>query len=101
MPKNIQTDPLRRVLVIVTPVLSAGVLALIGTAIRYLVRNTPKVAEPEPDRQPWRFEPGMPGYRAEMRSVSPVGADNPHAPPTPPFGIRRVGSAGPGVSHGR
>ena len=85
MPKNIQTDPLRRVLVIVTPVLSAGVLALIGTAIRYLVRNTPKAAEPEPVRQPWRFEPGIPGYPAQMRSVSPGGADNPHSPPTPPF----------------
>lgn len=91
MPKTNQTDTLARVLVVVTPVLSAGVLALIGTAIRFLVKSTPKAVEPEVARQPWRFEPGMPGYRAEMRSVAPVGAENPHSPPTPPFGIRRIG----------
>jgi hypothetical protein len=101
MPKNNQTDTLARVLVVVTPVLSAGVLALIGTAIRFLVKSTPKPVEPEPVRQPWKFEPGMPGYRAEMRSVSPVGADNPHSPPTPPFGVRRIGGPVASVSHGR
>jgi hypothetical protein len=101
MPKASHTDTLARVLVVVTPVLSAGVLALIGTAIRFLVKNTPKRPEPEPARQPWRFEPGMPGYRAEMRSVAPVGAENPHSPPTPPFGVRRIGGPGPTTYPGR
>ncbi len=92
MPKTNETNALTRVLVVVTPVLSAAMLALIGTAIRYLVKNTPKAEEAEPARGQWRFERGMPGYRAEMRSVAPVGPENPHSPPTPPFGIRRIGS---------
>ncbi len=43
----------------------------------------------------------MPGYRAEMRSVSPVGADNPHSLPTPPFGIRRIGGPVASGTQGR
>jgi hypothetical protein len=100
MPKTTQTDPLARVLVVVTPVLSAAVLALIGSAIRFLVKSTPKDAEPTAG--PWRFEPGMAGYRVEMRSVAPVGPENPHSPPTPPFGIRRIGTPAQGTtSHAR
>ncbi len=81
-------ETLGRILVVVTPLLSAAMLALIGVAIRSLLREErPKPAE---TAGPWHLDPRTRGYRPELRSVSPVGAPDPHSPPTPPFGVRRV-----------
>ncbi|HEV7743330.1 MAG TPA: hypothetical protein VGO65_13025 [Pseudolysinimonas sp.] len=77
--------------------ITAPVTALATVAIQRASHRRPQptlVAEygihNVPARPPlWRTHAGPPTGPVRLTNVDPVPPENPHAPPTPPYGIRR------------